>query len=85
MRIEIPYIIHKYRYIYPNQQETREVSKKAEGNFYLSFLELSATFELFTANCLNWLNNIVLLLRNRIVTSGAKVSRHSIMNLNVKH
>ena len=27
----------------------------------------------------------VLLFRNRIITSGAKVSRHSIMNLNFKH
>jgi hypothetical protein len=64
---------------------TSTVSKMAEGNFHLYFLELSAIFELFTANCLNWLNNIVLLWRNRIVTSGAKVSRHSIMNLNLKH
>jgi len=77
--------MHKYRYIYPSQQKTREISNKAEGNFYLSFLELSANFELFTANCLNWLNNIELLLQNRNVTSGAKVSPHSIMNLNFKH
>ncbi len=27
----------------------------------------------------------VMLLRNRIVTSGAKVSRRSIMNINFKH
>lgn len=77
--------MHKYRYIYPNQQKSGEISKKAEGNYYRSFLELSATFKLFTANYLNWLNNIILLLRNRIVTSGAKVSPHSIVNLNFKH
>jgi hypothetical protein len=77
--------MHKYRFIYPNQQKTREISKKAEENFYLSFLELSANFKLFTANCLNWLNNIELLYQNSIVTNGANVSPGRIMNLNCKH
>jgi len=43
------------------------------------------TIELFTAHCLNRLNGMVFLLRNRIVTCGAKVSRHSTLNHNLKH
>ena len=54
--------MHKYRYIYPDQQDTREVSNKAHGNFYASFLKLSACIEPFTANYLNWLNDIVLVI-----------------------
>ncbi len=48
--------MHKYRYIYPNQQQTGNVSNKAAGNFYFPILVLQVTFLLFIANCLNWLN-----------------------------